>query len=72
MAKKERKRMIAGGLYDPNSAAYWEAMLRKEGLGMGVGSTSKLSYAGTGARLEYIEWVEAHSSGRVEPKKGLD
>jgi hypothetical protein len=39
---------------------------------MGAGTTSKLSYAGTGTRLEWIDGVENHSSGRVEPKKSLD
>jgi hypothetical protein len=54
---------------DPKSQSYWNEVLVREGLGMGVGTSSKLSYAGSGSRLEYIEGVEDHSFGRVAPKK---
>jgi len=53
---------------DPASKKYWEEVLIRQGLGMGVGTSSKLSYAGSGSNLEYIEGVEDHSSGRVAPK----
>jgi hypothetical protein len=41
----------------------------RAGLGMGVGTSSKLSYTGSSSNLEYIEGVESYPSGRVEPKE---
>jgi hypothetical protein len=54
MARKARKRMIAGDLYDPKGAPYWEALLRKENLGVGVGTTSLISYVGSGGELDTL------------------
>lgn len=52
-----------------NQAAYWEEVLRREGLSMGVGTSSKLSYAGGSTELEFIHGAEQARDGRLAPKK---
>jgi len=69
MARKQRKRMIAGDLYDPNSAAYWEALLRKEDLGMDVGIGSKLSYGGSGSELDTLAGLQTGGVRKTLKKK---
>ena len=69
MAKKDRKRMIAGDLYDPDSTSYWEALLQKEDLGMGVGTTSKLSYAGSGGQLDTLASLQTGGVRKILKKK---
>ena len=71
MARRRKKTKDLRGV-DPSTQSYWEEILRREGLGMNTGIGSKLSYAGSGTRLEYIDGVENHSSGRVDPKKPLE
>jgi hypothetical protein len=46
---------------------YWEALLIKKHLGMGVGTSSKLSYGGSGSDLEFISGAERMNGGRVHP-----
>jgi len=69
MAKKDRKRMIAGSLYDPDSSAYWEALLQKENLGMGVGTTSRLSYTGSGGELDTLAGLQTGGVRKTLKKK---
>jgi hypothetical protein len=71
LARKRKKIKDLRG-EDPFTQSYWDEILQREGLGMGAGTTSKLSYAGSGTRLEWIDGVEHHSSGRVDPKKSLE
>jgi len=68
--KRKNTRDLRG--IDPASQQYWEEILIRQGLGVGAGTSSKLSYTGLGSRLEYIEGVEHHSSGRVAPKKAAE
>lgn len=64
-----RKKMVKGKLYDPESQQYWDQLLEKQGLGMGVGTTSKLSYGGTTSDLEWLEGLQTGGSRKTEAKK---
>jgi hypothetical protein len=65
----KRKKMIQGKLYPPGSQAYWESLLIKEGLGMGVGTTSKLSYGGSTTELETLSELQGGGVRRILKKK---
>jgi hypothetical protein len=69
MSIKRRKVMMAGKLYDPTSAAYWEALLIEEDLGMGVGTTSKLSYTGSGSQLDTLASLQTGGVRKILKKK---
>lgn len=69
MARKRKKRRNDLRGVDPTTAQYWDEILMRAGLGMGTGTSSKLSYTGSSSNLEYIEGVESYPSGRVEPKE---
>lgn len=49
-----RKRRTLKGL-DYQSPAYWEKLLREEGLSMEAGTSRRLTYVGTSTTLESIE-----------------
>ena len=69
MARKRKKKMVEGDLYDSESKAYWEALLEKEGLGMGVGTTSKTSYVGTGSDLDTLSGLQTGGVRKILKKK---
>ena len=55
---------------DPQTAAYWEEVLQREGLQMARGRSDRLSYVGGSSNLETIDGLRRTDSGRVAPKKG--
>jgi hypothetical protein len=63
-----RKREKLKGL-DYESPEYWEKLLKEEGLVMGRGTSSKLSYVGSGSVAEFIHGAESNNDGRIKPKE---
>jgi hypothetical protein len=54
MARKTRKRMITGKLYDPETQEYWNRLLAQEGLSLDQGINPRLSYVGDSVHVEVI------------------
>jgi hypothetical protein len=68
MAKKDRKRMIAGKLYDPQSAEYWNRILSTEDLSVEAGRDPRLIPIGNSNDLETLERTRS-TNGRKMPHK---
>ncbi len=54
MARKTRKRMITGKLYDPETKEYWNRLLAQEGLSLSQGLDPRLGYVGDSSHVEVI------------------
>ena len=68
MARKERKRMIDGHLYDPTSREYWNKILAEQGLSTESGRDPRLVSIGNSVDLETLERTRSQS-GRKMPHK---
>ena len=66
MPRKRKKTKDLRGA-NPKAAAYWEELLRRQGLQMAAGRHEKLSYVGASSHLETIDGVRQTDSGRVVP-----
>jgi hypothetical protein len=71
MARKARKRMIAGKLYDPQNVEYWNRVLSSEGLAVDSGRDPRLIPIGNSTDLETLERTRS-TKGRKMPHKQAD
>lgn len=71
MARKRKKRKDLRGA-NPDTSAYWEELLLREGLQMAAGRHEKLSYVGTSLHLEKVNAMHETDIGRVAPKNGAE
>lgn len=69
MARKDRYRKDLRGT-DPQSAEYWEEILRRDGLTMRAGESKRLSYVGNSNDLQDIQ--EKVLGGTEGPKETLN
>ena len=55
MARKTRKRMISGKLYNPETQEYWNRILAAEGFSTEKGRDPRLLYGGGATEIETLE-----------------
>ena len=67
MSRKKRPARLAGK--DENSQAYWDEVLRAEGLAMDIGKPGhgKVVYVGNSFDVSALEEMQAGKNGRVKP-----
>ena len=68
MARKRKKLKHL----DYESSAYWDNLLRLEGLSMEKGLNAKLTYLGGSSTLESIDGENFTYSGRIPPKAQVE